>query len=391
MAECILCKSLIGKNNKPEHILLNALGGRKTVTNVICDSCNVTLGSGPDNHLANSVAKIRALAGFRAGDGDAPPKLRGLGPPNMHYDLVDGMPTANPRKPIQTKREPDGWTTIKIEARDRAHFEEMLDAAFRKEGITTDRVAQLRQKIPETFEIRHIPLPIDEINLSLGDRPSLRSMAKAILVLWATRVGQEEIHHPRYDAVRAFIVDDHESISIDINSKRLPPQISQFGLTPNMIWVGADNNGTVRGYFNLYGILGWTFEIGQGSPIVNSGTALISDPSNPRTRDDGSRIFESLPMDWVRAPRFQNEDLTEGFKNIHETIRLHNFDRFVERSIKDELSKHSISSGNFTEEQLHNFYKGLSHRIALGIFSIPWTEPLSSLSETAGGNTKKLD
>jgi hypothetical protein len=61
MAKCIFCENELTENTKPEHILLNALGGRKTTRRVDCSSCNSTFGSTIDNEVGQQVAVLRNM------------------------------------------------------------------------------------------------------------------------------------------------------------------------------------------------------------------------------------------------------------------------------------------------------------------------------------------
>ena len=63
MALCLFCDSELDESTKPEHILLNALGGRKTTTKAVCSTCNNTFGSTIDYELALQVIEIRNLYG----------------------------------------------------------------------------------------------------------------------------------------------------------------------------------------------------------------------------------------------------------------------------------------------------------------------------------------
>ncbi len=70
MKLCILCRQPITEKTKPEHVLLNALGGRMTVREIICSGCNHEMGIGPDQDLANSVVALRNSGNLKAGDGE---------------------------------------------------------------------------------------------------------------------------------------------------------------------------------------------------------------------------------------------------------------------------------------------------------------------------------
>ena len=65
-ATCALCKALITPmNDSREHIVPNAIGGRRIVTGFICEKCNNTKGSTWDSALYNQLHAICILLGIR--------------------------------------------------------------------------------------------------------------------------------------------------------------------------------------------------------------------------------------------------------------------------------------------------------------------------------------
>src|ERR1700730_10772144 len=70
---CIFCDGELGPDTKPEHILLNALGGRKTTRRVICSKHNNDFGGGIDDALADQVGVLRNHLQLESGTGKPPP------------------------------------------------------------------------------------------------------------------------------------------------------------------------------------------------------------------------------------------------------------------------------------------------------------------------------
>jgi hypothetical protein len=71
--KCIFCDSDLIPGTKPEHILLDALGGKKTTRRAICSGCNNMFGGTIDQALANQVQVLRNLLQFGSGTGRPPP------------------------------------------------------------------------------------------------------------------------------------------------------------------------------------------------------------------------------------------------------------------------------------------------------------------------------
>ena len=95
--QCILCeRTLTSANSGKEHVITNAIGGRKTVTEFICRSCNNKTGTHWDAELARQLQSLSLLLGIKRQQGDVKPKrfpTSGGGEVELHAD--GKMTTAN--------------------------------------------------------------------------------------------------------------------------------------------------------------------------------------------------------------------------------------------------------------------------------------------------------
>jgi hypothetical protein len=129
---CILCQNDIPAKTKPEHILLNALGGRMTVRKVICPNCNSQMGEGPDKDLADSTAFLRNSCNLKAGDGSDAPQLRGLETNGEYFDLKPGMqPQMRTEVPLKISVT-DQEINVQIQAFSEEQADKLLDGAAAK-------------------------------------------------------------------------------------------------------------------------------------------------------------------------------------------------------------------------------------------------------------------
>jgi len=308
---CVLCLEVIPEKTKPEHVLLNALGGRMTVSKVICPNCNQRMGNGPDNDRAASVAHIRNYCGLKAGDGDPPPKIAGEVSSNgERFDLEAGLqPVMKPSRPLMVDIS-DDEIKVKIETYNEKQEKQLINAAARKiaKHFGKEHDAVIDAIAKDISKDRHSAIrPAPEVHKSLnfGSGLSQQSMAKAALVLWAKKVGNAEVATKKYDVIRQFIndgqkPDDPEDI-IKIDTRELPNISKKFGLNPNIIWVGSNNNGEVFGYFRLYGAIGWRISICKSDAPNNKSNCLISNPIDNKNWDcfeDSNSIFSN---DWIWA------------------------------------------------------------------------------------------
>ncbi|RKE85047.1 HNH endonuclease [Rhizobium sp. AG855] len=377
MPICILCTSVRNSFEKPEHILLNALGGKKTVYGIICDDCNNVTGSTIDRHLTHSIESIRAHAGFKAGDGDAPPKLRNLGGRAVKYDLVDGIPRFRPQQAMERELNDDGSHTISIQARDLPHLLQLVEQAITRWKLTDEIAEKFRAEFLERSVVHHHPTPTVEFNLSLGDRMSLRSMAKSMLVLLASQIGNDSLLHRSFDGVRHFIMNDADTIDVSINSNRLPSFTEAHGPTPSVIWVGQDLDGAVFGYFNLYGVVGWTFKLSDHLPSKIRPIMLINDPRQRENRTTDPEAAELLPVERVKESAFSEQDIARGITTLHSQMHEYSRERLIEKSLSDELSKTNFDETGYVDPtETQRVLEGLAYRVVMGLFRVPWSEPV---------------
>jgi hypothetical protein len=114
MATCIFCENELTSNTKPEHILLNALGGRKTTRRVDCSECNLRFGSTIDDEVARQVAVIRNLLQLDSGGGRAPPMHRNIQAGTDTLNITnDGRPEML-AKPFTMRKPADGRFDLQI-------------------------------------------------------------------------------------------------------------------------------------------------------------------------------------------------------------------------------------------------------------------------------------
>lgn len=113
MPTCLFCDNELDAKTRPEHVLLSALGGRKTSRRVVCSECNGQFGSTIDKELAESVSMLRAKLGHESGAGKPPPKSQ--------YRSTHGMITVDnngrsrfKQKPFAVQRETSQLANVSV-------------------------------------------------------------------------------------------------------------------------------------------------------------------------------------------------------------------------------------------------------------------------------------
>ena len=366
MALCIICKAASPDPKKPEHILLNALGGRQKTTKALCSSCNNALGSGADKDLADSVQFLRNIANLRSGAGSPPPTIRSINSEGIRFNLEPGAePILNRNRPLSVERV-DRRTKIEIHARDEDQLRKLLEGAARKIGINDiQKIEKFVSHALANGEAKRqlYPSPIINQKFYFGAGKSKQSMAKACLVLWNELVGNEEVCSSRYDLLRSFIQIDEDSDSDNyislykLDYREVNDYDKSFGDYPNMIWVGSNESARVLGYFRLYNIIGCRFELAPKGAPRNRSICLISNPFDTNIKKIQEGDFGQISFEWLEKldrglepdPENVTRSLQRFLSKIHDKMR----DDFVTDIVNKAWNKARISEGERrTDDQI---------------------------------------
>src|SRR5208283_285024 len=129
--KCAYCGvEITSENQSREHILQNAIGGRKEVPNVFCRPCNSTFGNRWDSEAAQQLHFLSLKLEVVRDDGEVPAR---------YYQTIsgksvrlhpDGHMSLPPEKPVVIEK--DGQVQIQITAPDRKKAVEALQGQKRR-------------------------------------------------------------------------------------------------------------------------------------------------------------------------------------------------------------------------------------------------------------------
>ncbi|MGH1447218.1 MAG: HNH endonuclease [Cognatishimia sp.] len=380
---CIICQIQSTDRKKPEHILLNALGGKMTSTSALCSKCNNWLGAGPDRELAESVASIRNMASLKSGNGKPPPALH-LGDDNLRYTLLEGRrAVARPTTPWLESSE-----GVLLSAPNEEELLKLLSGLAKKHGLNEEQKNKLIDFANKEAVVFEYPVPLETLQLSFGSVGAQRSMLKSCLVLWEKAVGNCELQHSRYDTGRRFVLHstDESGKSSEglswINDTPVGKLNEEFGSHPNIIWVGSNEAGQVFGYFNLYGIAGWGFELCKAGAPAGRSIALVSNPFDNTCwrRFDDAKVG-NINFRWVgRLQRTQQSEFLNAQKAIRSFHKLayEQASEHVELKMIEEAADYvGLNSGDRIEGEIGQaFISEVSRRFTNQILQKPGQRPL---------------
>lgn len=319
---CLFCNAQLSGADKPEHILLNALGGRKRSRRLVCSECNERFGRTIDAQVAQQVEQLRNHLLLPSGDGKPPPKLKAIVAGDLIIDMMGDGRLRAVHKPLET-RIGESEFSIHLRVGSLDELAQYLPHAAASVDMTVDQLLERYQS--GTAEIGFRPPGIVNFNFEFGGVNFLRSLVKSSLELWATLVGNDQVRGSSFALARSFVVDGGEDFMarVQIDSRPVPIEGLQdrFGPIFNLIYVSSDDAGRVIGHFTLYNLLGWQFVLAEEGGAVNQTAVLASNPLEPRQWSDQTRQVGSLSQAWLSAPAY-SDDFSQQTARFEAALRV---------------------------------------------------------------------
>lgn len=276
-----------------EHIVVNALGGRRSHA-LLEKATNDVFGSTIDAELARTINVIRVLLDAKSGDGASPPPVRGATSPDGEaYDLLPGgkPEMAHPRLKVETSE--SGEVQVTGQARTIRELERLGKRTLGKLGAPPDALRAGAVAV----ESRAPRLRMD-CSFTPG---TWRAIAKMACNLFALE-RRDMFLEAAFDPIRNFVLrggNTWDFISVNTAPLVFDAAPVAMGELDHLVAVQGDSSGAVRGLFVLYGHLELLVELGSTS---------IRTPFTSTYRVDqiGGRDRENDPADRsVRIPTFQ--------------------------------------------------------------------------------------
>lgn len=221
MLQCLYCTNAYfepGKGSE-EHVILSALGGRKSSRNVCCQNCNNWLGREIDEDLSKQFHFFCTMIGVTTGRGrDAPTHVKMLTSETEAYDLLPGGKSRLSDNKVEFD-ERENAATVSIKARDEKTALKLMDQALRKYGKSLDDIQSL-----EGLSVTGYPDQM-HVRLSIGQE-CYRSIAKMALTYAATLISPKRLRDEEFFKITSFIKGECPSNDyVRIESESIFPQI----------------------------------------------------------------------------------------------------------------------------------------------------------------------
>ena len=383
LALCILCSSPLPSDNKPEHVWLASLGGRKTNRQTLCSKCNGDMGSGPDKALAESVAVIRNLLNLESGRGDPPPAIKGLRHGEDRIALKPGgIPVIDGGRPFEITWLPNGNPSVELRVTSPEHLRKVLpDLARALRMPLADVKASLR-----SGQVRHVSQRIgtQSQKIELGGPWAMRSMLKTCLTLWAVRHGGDELQKPIYDVARRFVRYGGDDLACAICQIDFGPLagadtlVPRFGQHFNLALVASDQAGRAVGYFRLYNACAWRFELCTQGASASSIVTYVSNPEQPNNWE--TAVTDELIPAVAVLETIPSHDYTEvraAFGRMHADYHSRASIREIDKICEQASTKLGFPPDQpLTPEQIERYTAVVLHRMANWMVGLPFEESL---------------
>lgn len=266
--KCGLCENtLSGKNRSKEHIIPNAIGGRKKAIDFICKACNSAFGENWDAELARQMNWFSLAVGISRDRGDPPKQIVQTVEGDKYWLLSDGSLT--PEKSAYSELDHGDSVTISMTSKT------IEEAKHRLEGVARKYPKFDVEKAVNELEVRtnYLDSPLN-VKLSFGGANAGRSLVKTAFA-FASYSG---VAHDECEKALEYLLDETiqtnpfgfaylsdlvenrpkdkifhcVSLHGDPTTKRLWSYIEYFGLFRVVVLLGENYSGSFKN--ELYAI-----------------------------------------------------------------------------------------------------------------------------------------
>jgi hypothetical protein len=174
---CALCNEILDESlDSREHLILNAIGGRRKVRGVLCIRCNNTSGAEWDSELADQLNPLALLFGIEREEGQALAQKFETATGSQFWLNPDGTmsPAAAPYR--KTPKDGGGWQ-IQISARTLADARKIL------KGVAEKYPEVDYERVLASSEWKSEYLDALKMSLGVGGERAVRSIVKSALCL----------------------------------------------------------------------------------------------------------------------------------------------------------------------------------------------------------------
>ena len=353
--KCALCRNVVtSDNSSAEHIIPNAIGGRKRVVGFICRACNHKSGSKWDAKLARQLNPLSLLLGIARRSGDVPSQtFRTYSGGSLRVNADGTRTPARPR--IQVTNEGTN-TRLHIEAATRRVFRQILEGMGRTyPQLRSLDMDDLVSKVEDRSYYSSDPM---EIIGEFGGTESGRSLVKSAVAL----VFDAGVDPSQCDLAIDYLLNEGAEACFgyyydgdkDFFTNR------PLNLPFHCVYVrGCSEDSTLVGYIEFYSL--WRMVLCLSASYTGDDFTHIYavDPQSGQELD--LSISFDLSISEIREAyeykRYNNEALIDAISNLFDIVRETDFNRARDQAIKSAVEAAFSNTGAkegdiLTDEQI---------------------------------------
>ena len=382
MPECIFCSTALDAVTKPEHVLLNAFGGRLTTRKVICSECNNDFGGTIDKEFAEEASVIRNMLQMPSGKGRPAPSLNGVNADDLKINMRGDGTMKLVEKPFTFEKLPNGDTELRVTVSSLDEMELLIPNIAAAMKVSEDSLRQ--QMAGETAKKVEKRVGVIKQSLVFGGQEAIRSATKACLVLWALEVGNNEVKSACYDTARDFVRTGGDVFNLDrvqLDSRKLEncgAIESSFGPAFNLVHVSSDSGGRVVGHFTLYNIIAFHIVLAEGRGSPDHRTSLISNPLSPSEWSSQAACTIGITSEWLAKRDYATEDAKVRLCGLVEHYYEMATEKEIARICSSVFHKHGFKDDDEVPLALQDqIIAEINKRVALHLMSQSFEEEVS--------------
>lgn len=357
IARCILqCGNPLTKDNSTEeHIILNAIGGRRTVKGFICESCNKETGTNWDAELARQLQPLSLLLGIRRQRKKVPPQefaTSSVGKIRLHSD---GRMTTS--IPSHEKNSDGNITQLRITTGSLMEMKKQIKGMQRKHPSLQKRSVG---DLLSTAQARlHYNSDLIQIPLEFGGKKAGMSLVKSAVAL----VHDAGVDPRVCDLALEYLMQDNAPPCFGyFYDKDKDPVVNRPVKKPfHCVYVKGDSGaGTILEYVEFFSLHRMVLCLSQCFSGRDSTHSYAIDPI--KGEELSIDVDLSLSMSDIRSA-FNYEKLDDGIRkfaasSLFEYITEADFSRARSRAIRTAVERacencDAEQGEHLTEEQLY--------------------------------------
>jgi len=285
-------------------------------------------------------------------------------------------------KPFEIRKHADGRFDLRIMARSLEEIDRLVPHIAAALALPEDNLRhQLANGQAMMVEQRPEVVPF---NMTFGGSDALRSAAKSCLVLWALKIGNDEVRREPYASVRNFILNGDDRFvrmrtQLDTRALDAIGQIKEaYGPLFNLVYVRSDHAGKVIGHFTIYNVIASQIVLAEHGGVPGQVTGLVSNPFDPGVWSDRAATLFDVPFNWLERPRHDLPEAQARFSAVMETYFNVFRPKEIERLSSEVFRKHGLGpNDNIPPELREETINELLRRVAHHAVGLPLVTPIT--------------